>query len=194
LSTTALAPGAVLDFWFSDRAQPLWFEKDPGFDAEIRESFGAAVDAAQAGAFEDWRDSAEGTLALLILLDQMARNIHRGNPCAFAGDTRALAIAMQAVAEGSDRGFDFQHRRFFYLPYEHSEDPAVQARSLELFADLAATCAPHEKAEADEQFVYAKRHADIIARFGRYPHRNDCLGRPCTAEERAFLAGPDSSF
>jgi uncharacterized protein (DUF924 family) len=194
VSPPALEPGAVVEFWFSDRARTLWFEKDHEFDDEIRRRFGADVDAAQAGAFADWCDSAEGTLALLILLDQMARNIHRGSPRAFAGDARALAIAMQAVAQGIDRGFDFSHRRFFYLPFEHSEEPTVQARSLQLFADLAATCAPHEKEEAEDQYVYAQRHADIIARFGRYPHRNDCLGRVCTAEELAFLAGPDSSF
>jgi uncharacterized protein (DUF924 family) len=133
-------------------------------------------------------------LALLILLDQMARNVHRGDSCAFAGDDRALSIAMRAVAKGFDGGFDFAHRRFFYLPYEHSEDPAVQQRSLALFADLAATCAHEDKAEAEDQCVYARRHADIIARFGRFPHRNDCLGRPCTPEERAFLAEPNSSF
>jgi uncharacterized protein (DUF924 family) len=189
-----VAPGTVLEFWFSAAARPLWFEKDPAFDDDIRRRFGGAVDHAQGGGFAPWCDSAEGTLALLLLLDQMARNIHRGSPRAFAGDARALAIAMQAVAAGLDRGFDFSHRRFFYLPYEHSEDPAVQARSLQLFADLAATCAPHEKEEAEEQYVYAQRHADIIARFGRYPHRNACLGRVCTPEELAFLAGPDSSF
>lgn len=189
-----LEPRAILEFWFSDRCRALWFEKNQAFDDEIRARFGAAVDHAQAGGFADWRDSAEGTLALLILLDQMARNIHRGSPRAFAGDARALGIAMQAVADGIDRGFSFAQRRFFYLPYEHSEDPAVQARSLQLFADLAATCAPHEKEEAEEQYVYAQRHADIIARFGRYPHRNDCLGRASTAEEREFLAGPNSSF
>jgi uncharacterized protein (DUF924 family) len=187
-------PWAVLDFWFSDRAKALWFEKDQAFDDDIRRRFGAAVDAAQAGAFEHWRETPEGTLALLILLDQMSRNIHRGTPRAFAGDHRALSIAMRAVADGIDRGFPFDRRRFFYLPYEHSEDPVVQARSLELFADLAVTCQPHEQAEADDQYVYAKRHADIIARFGRYPHRNDCLGRLCTPEELEFLAGPDSSF
>jgi uncharacterized protein (DUF924 family) len=189
VSAAEHTPAAVLDFWFSDRARPLWFEKDPDFDDEIRHRFGAAVDAAQSGGFEDWRASADGTLALLILLDQMSRNIHRGSPRAFAGDARALAIAMQAVAEGIERGLDF-----FYLPYEHSEDPAVQARSLQLFANLAATCAPHEIEEAEDQVLYAQRHADIIARFGRYPHRNDCLGRECTAAELAFLAGPDSSF
>jgi uncharacterized protein (DUF924 family) len=194
VSAAELAPGTVLDFWFSDRARPIWFEKDPDFDDEIRRRFGAAVDAAQSGGFEHWRVSTDGTLALLILLDQMPRNIHRGSPRAFAGDGRALAITMQAVADGIERGLEFNRRRFFYLPYEHSEDPAVQAESLHLFADLAATCAPHEKEEAEDQVLYAQRHADIIARFGRYPHRNGCLGRACTPEELAFLAGPDSSF
>ena len=194
MSEPPIQPRAVLDFWFSDRAQPLWFEKDQAFDDEIRRLFGAAVEAAQAGAFEHWRKSPDGTLALLILLDQMARNIHRGSPRAFAADHRALGVAMQAVADGIDRAYDFQRRRFFLLPYEHSEDPAVQARSLQLFADLAATCAPHEKEEAADQYLYARKHADIIARFGRYPHRNDCLGRPCTPEELAFLAEWDAPF
>jgi uncharacterized protein (DUF924 family) len=194
VSPIAFEAGAVLDFWFSDRARPLWFEKDLDFDNEIRRSFGAAVDAAQSGEFGHWCVGADGTLALLILLDQMARNIHRGSPRAFAGDARALAVARRAVADGIERGLEFNRRRFFYLPYEHSEDPAVQTRSLQLFADLAATCAPHEKEEATDQYLYAQRHADIIARFGRYPHRNGCLGRTCTPEELAFLAGPDSSF
>ncbi len=194
MSAALPEPKAVLEFWFSDRARPLWFEKSKDFDDEIRRHFGAAVDHAQAGGFEHWRASPDGTLALLILLDQMSRNIHRGSPRAFAGDPRALKIAMQAVADGIDRGFDFIHRRFFYLPYEHCEDPAVQARSLQLFADLAATCAPHEREEAEDQYLYAQKHADIIARFGRYPHRNDCLGRTCTPDELAFLAEWDSPF
>jgi uncharacterized protein (DUF924 family) len=193
-SEPEIDPRAVLEFWFSERARSLWFEKDSAFDDEIRRRFGGAVDAAQAGAFEQWRETPEGTLALLILLDQMARNIHRCTPRAFAGDSRALAIAIQAVATGIDRRFDFAHRRFFYLPYEHCEDAAVQARSLELFSALVATCLPHEKEDADDQFLAAERHAEIIGRFGRFPHRNDWLGRICTPEELLFLSEPNSSF
>jgi len=189
-----IAPESVLAFWFSEQARSLLFEKDAAFDAEIRTRFGAAVAQAQSGALEHWCQDARGTLALLILLDQMARNIHRGSPLAFAGDARALATAERAVASGFDRGFPFQMRRFFYLPHEHSEDPAVQERSLELFADLAVSCATEDRAEAEEQFDYARRHAAIVARFGRYPHRNACLGRPSTPEEEAFLLQPGSSF
>jgi len=194
VTEASVTPEDVLDFWFSDRARPLWFEKDPAFDEEIRARFGAAIAAAQSGAFEDWCGDARCTLALLILLDQMARNIHRGKPHAFAGDARALGIAERAIAAGFDRGFAFPWRRFFYLPHEHCEDPAVQARSLELFAALAVEAAAEHRSEAEEQLDYARRHADIIARFGRYPHRNAALGRDCTPEELAFLAGPDSSF
>jgi uncharacterized protein (DUF924 family) len=189
-----LQPGPVLDFWFSERARPLWFEKDAAFDAEIRSRFGAAVGQAQSGGFQDWRRHGEGALALLILLDQMPRNIHRCSPLAFASDALALEVAEGAIAAGHDRGFAFPQRRFFYLPHEHSEDWAVQARSLELFSALAAEAAAEHRAEAEEQLDYARRHAEIIARFGRYPHRNAALGRECTAEELAFLAGPDSSF
>ena len=189
-----LHPGPVLDFWFSERAQPLWFEKDAAFDAEIRERFGCAVGQAQSGGYQDWRRSADGTLALLILLDQMARNVHRGNAQAFAGDTRALEIAEKAIATGFDRRFAFPRRRFFYLPHEHSEDPAVQARSMALFSALAAEADPEHREEAAEQLVYARHHADIIQRFGRYPHRNAALGRASTPEELAFLKEPLSSF
>lgn len=194
MSPIAFEAGAVLDFWFSDRARPLWFEKDLDFDNEIRRSFGAAVDAAQSGEFGHWCMGADGTLALLILLDQMARNIHRGSARAFAGDPRAIEIARNAIAAGHDAGLGFQQRRFFYLPFEHCEEPAAQRRSLDLFRDLAAGCEAHEIEDAKDQLEAAERHAEIIARFGRFPHRNATLGRASTAEEVEFLAGPNSSF
>src|SRR5262249_6934697 len=120
-----VSPREVLDFWFTDRVLKLCFERNDAFDAELRTELGAAVAHAQAGGFEAWRDTAEGTLALLILLDQMSRNIHRGSPQAFAADARALAIAEEAVEAGLERGFPFSWRRFFYLPFEHSESPQV---------------------------------------------------------------------
>jgi uncharacterized protein (DUF924 family) len=189
-----MQPKEVLDFWFSDRVQRLCFERDDAFDAEIRTRFGTAVAEAQAGGFEDWRATPEGTLALVILIDQMPRNIHRGSPQAFAGDARALAIAEQMIAAGFDRGFSFVQRRFTYLPFEHSEDRQVQKRSLALFGALAVECAPEHDVEAAVQLLYAARHAEIIFRFGRYPHRNACLGRVSTPEEVAFLKEPISSF
>jgi uncharacterized protein (DUF924 family) len=187
-------PGAVLAFWFSDRARPLWFEKDAGFDAEIRERFGAAIEHAVAGGFEDWRRDKDGALALLILLDQMTRNIFRGDPRCFAGDRRALAVAEQAVALGFDRGFPFSARRFFYIPFEHSEDPAHQDRSMALFTALTGLAPAEAREDAEGQMEAALRHHEIIRRFGRFPHRNVVLGRKSTAEELKFLTEPNSSF
>jgi uncharacterized protein (DUF924 family) len=189
-----LEPADVLGFWFTERVQRLCFERNDAFDAEIRAGFGAAVAAAQAGGFEDWRRTPEGALALVILIDQMSRNIHRGSPQAFAGDARALAIAEQMVEAGWDRGFGFAQRRFIYLPFEHSEDPKVQKRALALFGALAAECAPEHNLDGAVQLLYAARHAEIIFRFGRYPHRNAVLGRACTPEEEAFLKEPNSAF
>lgn len=189
-----MQPQDVLDFWFSDRVQRLCFERDAAFDAEIREKFGDAVTAAQDGAFEEWRATPEGALALVILIDQMSRNIFRGSPRAFAGDARALAIAEQMIASGFDRGFSFVQKRFTYLPFEHSENPTVQKRALALFGALAVECAPERNVDGAVQLLYAARHAEIIFRFGRYPHRNACLGRVSTPEEEAFLKDPLSSF
>jgi uncharacterized protein (DUF924 family) len=190
----AVNPGDVLSFWFSERVQLLCFEKNDAFDAEIREKFGDAIAAAQDGGFEEWQATPEGALALLILLDQMPRNIYRGSPRAFASDRRALAVAQRMVDSGFDRGFSFVQKRFTYLPFEHSEDPKVQKKALALFGALAVDCAEEHNAAAASQLLYAARHAEIIFRFGRYPHRNACLGRVSTPEEEAFLKDPMSSF
>jgi uncharacterized protein (DUF924 family) len=189
-----MQPQDVLDFWFSERVQRLCFEKDDAFDTEIRHKFGDAVAAAQDGGFEEWQATPEGALALLILLDQMPRNIYRGSPRAFASDRRALVVAQRMVESGFDRGFSFVQKRFTYLPFEHSEDPKVQKRGLALFGALAVECAPEHNVEAAVQLLYAARHAEIIFRFGRYPHRNACLGRASTPKEEAFLKNPMSSF
>jgi uncharacterized protein (DUF924 family) len=187
-------PKDVLDFWFSERVQLLCFERDDAFDAEIRAQFGDAVAAAQAGGFADWTTTPEGALALLILLDQMPRNIYRGSPRAFASDARALAVAQSIVASGADRGFTFTQRRFTYLPFEHSEDPKIQKQALALFGALAVECAEEHNVDGAVQLLYAARHAEIIFRFGRYPHRNAVLGRVSTPAEEAFLKEPISSF
>lgn len=187
-------PRAVIDFWFSARAKPLWFEKDRDFDADIRERFGAAIHAAQMGAFDDWRATPMGALALLLLIDQMARNIHRGEAKAFLGDGRALAIADESLKRGHDQSLSFDQRRFFYLPFEHAEDMASQDRAIDLFTRAFAEAAPEDRDRAEEQLDYAHRHRKIIQRFGRYPHRNDALGRPSTDDEIEFLKTPGSSF
>jgi uncharacterized protein (DUF924 family) len=184
----------VLDFWFCERARLLWFEKDAAFDADIRLQFGQAIDDAFSGGFEDWRRDPDGALALLILLDQMPRNVFRDDARAFAGDARAMQVADKAIEAGQDRHFTFPRRRFFYLPFEHSEDPRDQDRSVALFEELAAAVPDEHRVDALEQLDYAHRHRVIIRRFGRYPHRNATLGRECTPEEAAFLTGPDSAL
>lgn len=187
-------PRAVIEFWFAPHAKALWFEKDRAFDEDIRARFGAAIHEAQMGAFEEWRATPMGTLALLILLDQMSRNIYRGQAKAFLGDARALGIADAALKRGDDKGFDFEQRRFFYLPFEHAEDMVNQERSIQLFTQLYEETPAQDRARAEEQLDYAHRHRDIIKRFGRYPHRNAALGRPSTEAETEFLKGPGSSF
>jgi uncharacterized protein (DUF924 family) len=182
---------AILDFWFGPpphAARDVWFRKNPAFDAEIRDRFGVAVAAALAGGHEGWTATPRGALARVLLLDQFTRNIHRDTPLAFAGDPVALATANAVVAAGADRDLDRFERWFLYLPFEHSEDAAVQERSLELFGALAA-----ETGDAGA-LEWARKHAAVIRRFGRYPHRNAILGRASTADEIAFLATPGSGF
>ena len=188
-------PRDVVDFWFGaegsperGRPRPEWFRKDPAFDAAIRARFGDAVEAALAGAFADWDAAPDRALARVLLLDQFTRNIFRDTPRAFAGDAQALVVAEAAVARGFDRALDPLQRWFLYLPYEHAEGAAMQRRSLALFEALARETGRAEPLE------WARRHADVIFRFGRYPHRNEVLGRASTPEEVAFLREPGSRF
>lgn len=181
----------VLGFWFGPEPVPRaeWFRKDPAFDEAIRQRFGATVERALAGELDAWAGTPEGTLALLVLLDQFPRNLFRGQARAFAGDARALALAREAVARGHDRSLHPVQRPFVYLPFEHSEDRAAQDESIRLFTALAAESAAHA-----DTLHWAHRHREVILRFGRYPHRNAALGRASTPEELAFLAEPGSSF
>ena len=186
---------AVLDLWFGPEGTPArgnardeWFRKDAAFDAEIRARFGAAVAIALAGGYGEWCATAEGALARVLLLDQFTRNIHRDTAQAFAGDIRALATAEDAVARKLDRALDSYGRWFLYMPFEHAEDPLAQARSLELFGALES------ESGLDGPLEWARKHAVVIERFGRYPHRNAVLGRESTADEIAFLAQPGSRF
>ena len=145
------------------------------------------VDAALAGQLDAWAEAPRGALALVLLLDQFPRNLHRGAAAAFAGDARALGLARRMVEQGSDRELSLEERWFTYLPFEHSERAEDQSESLRLFAALARDGLP-------EPLVWAERHAQVIARFGRYPHRNEALGRDSTAAELDYLAQPGAGF
>ena len=175
-----------LGFWFVPERRTDWFEVSEAFDAKVRQGLGSWHEAATSGRLEGWRESAQGCLALCILLDQAPRNIFRGSARAFATDPQALAVARHAIERGFDLAIEDQDRRLFlYLPLEHSEDLADQ--------DLCvALC--RERIDDSEYLRYAERHREIVARFGRFPHRNAILGRASTPEEEAFLAEPFSSF
>ena len=183
----------MLDFWFGPPSSPdyglprqEWFEKDPGFDGAIRAHFMADYQKARDGAYDDWQKSPAECLALVILLDQFPRNMFRDQPLAYATD--ALDCARHAVAAGFDRHVGDTGATFFYLPFEHAEDMASQERALELFRALPGWESP------GSPYHYARRHWDIIRRFGRFPHRNKALGRASTPAEAEFLALPDSGF
>ena len=181
----------ILDFWFGPpprAARSEWFKKDPAFDATIRARFGNAIEAALADARPRDDDGLHDALARVVLLDQFTRNAFRDTPRAFAGDGLALATAIAVVDSGRDIGLDRFERLFLYLPFEHSEDLAMVERSVELYARLG-----EETGDAD-QLEWAEKHAAIIRRFGRYPHRNAILGRASTSEEIAFLEQPGSRF
>ena len=188
----------VLDFWFLPRgdagygkARAEWFRKDPAFDAAIRERFGAAIAQAIAGGLREWDidHGAEGTLARILVLDQFTRNAHRDTPGAFAGDTLALAAAQQLVDSGADRTLEPQQRAFAYMPFEHAEDARMQQCAVDLFTQLAS-----EHEGFAEMLDYAHRHRGVIARFGRFPHRNPILGRASTPDELHYLGQPGAGF
>lgn len=193
----------LLTFWFGDdpddaavaRAQTeLWWGHRQETDELLQARFGAAASAAAADVLDHWVGSPRGRLALILLLDQLPRAIHRGTPAAFAQDAKARAVASQGLDSGADRLLRPVERLFFYLPLEHSEDLPDQDRSLELFRELA-TSVPNAHREAFAGFFdYAVKHRDVIKQFGRFPHRNLILGRESTPEEKAFLEQPGSSF
>ncbi|MBL0920318.1 MAG: DUF924 domain-containing protein [Hydrogenophaga sp.] len=190
----------LLDLWFGDGLQrgwpsaprnDLWFNSTPEQDAELRAAFGADVQAALAGQRDDWAATPLGRLALVLLLDQLPRNLFRRQAGAFAGDARAQAQVQAALAAGEDETLPAIARVFLYLPLTHAESLPLQDECVRRFERLCATAAPEHKTELDDNLRYAVLHRDIVARFGRFPHRNDALGRECTAAELEFLTdGP----
>lgn len=187
-------PTEILDFWFGSpeasdygKMRQVWFSKNDEFDAAVQH-FLPAYQQAAAGELNDWQNQPLSCLALIILLDQIPRNLFRNQPQAFATDTKALSVAKSAVERGFDRDLIPAQCWFIYLPFEHSEDLADQERCIELFSQLEGD------AESAIPIDYAHRHKAVIDRFGRFPHRNSILKRESTPEEIEFLQQPDSSF
>ena len=174
----------VLHFWFEELTDKQHFTKDTALDATLRERFGATLEAAARCELFAWRDSAEGRLAEILVLDQFSRNIFRDTPRSFAQDPLALVLAQELVAGGHDQRLSPKQRAFAYMPYMHSESLPIHAQALHLFSQPGT----------EDNLNFELRHKAIIERFGRYPHRNAILGRTSSAEELAFLSEPGSSF
>lgn len=185
----------ILEFWFGapnlpdyGKERSFWFTKNLEFDRQLRDRFLPIYTQAAGGELDNWQDLPQSCLALLLLLDQFPRNMFRGTPQSFATDTKALAVANNAVAKGFDRDLLPVQRWFIYLPFEHSENLADQQRCVELFATLTGD------PDSTKTIDYALRHKAVIERFGRFPHRNKILGRETTPQEAEFLKQPGSSF
>ncbi len=196
---SADTPTNVVDFWFGRPGdaeyglpRTAWFEKDAGFDAEIREIFGGLVENTLADPAPLVADDGVSLLGRIIVLDQFTRNIYRGTARAFAGDAQALRLAMHATGDGADRQLLPVQRVFVYLPFEHSESITMQEQSVALFRALAQS---HPDLPWLANYLdYAEKHHAVVARFGRFPHRNAMLDRPSTPEETTFLSQPGSTF
>jgi len=193
----------VLQFWFGDvdalgrsdvQHSRRWFMKDEAFDREIADRFGQTYADVRGGLREAWLDDPRGRIAYVIVLDQFPRNMFRGTGRMFEADRQALAAAVEGVARHDDAGLTANERSFLYMPYMHSEEIGMQERSVALFTELAAEAPPELRGSLTAGIEYAKKHQAIIARFGRFPHRNTLLGRESTPAEVAFIAEPGSGF
>ncbi len=193
----------ILEFWFgelegahdfpTDRKK-LWWMADDATDAEIRARFGGLVERALAGGLTDWSDTPRGTLALVLVLDQFTRCLGRGSADAFAGDERAQSVCREAIDAGTDRELRFIERSFLYMPLMHAESEDTARRSLEVFGALSAEIKASGGDGHPDFMSPAQKHADIVLQFGRYPHRNEIVGRESTAEELEHLAKSNTSF
>ena len=197
------AASDVLSFWFEDAARSpealqcrsaVWFRADPAFDQECATRFAASLEDAARGDLAGWAETPQGRLALVILLDQMPRNIHRGSPAAFMHDAQAASHCIAGIESGQDRSLHPVERIFLYMPLQHAEDLGLQRRSVVQFESLAAEADDTWREYFAENVHYACEHHDIIERFGRFPHRNRILGRESTEEELAYLADGAPSF
>ena len=197
-------PDTIQKYWFGSALEdaavtareraPLWWSKNPEVDNEIRRRFESCVILAGSGELDPWASNPQDRLALILLTDQFPRSIYRNSAKAFAFDSRALSLSHAGIDAGFDVSLRPLERVFFYLPLEHSESLADQQRAVSLFQKLVDEAGPDQKATFAEYLDFAARHRDIIARFGRFPHRNEVLGRISTPEELSFLQQPGSWF
>ena len=174
----------VLDFWFSTETQPFWFAKSDAFDEKLNQLFAETLNQAKQAELSSWRSTAEGRLAEIIVLDQFSRNIYRDTPASFAQDTMALTLAQEMIALKMDQNLKPEQRSFLYLPFMHSESKIIHEHALKLFENLGNPI----------NLEFEQKHKAIIDRFGRYPHRNEILGRTSTAQEIEFLKQPGLHF
>ena len=187
-------PADVLDFWFDSDSEALWYERNDAFDAAIGRRFGDTLEAALRGDLDGWTETPEGWLALLIVRDQFSRNLYRHDARAWAGDPGTQVLALDGIAQGYDQRLAPMQRVFAYMPLEHAESPVLQQHCVRLFERLLA-CQPEAQRPRFQNYLdYARRHHDVIARFGRFPHRNAVLGRTDTPAEQAYLATPGAGF
>ena len=194
---------AILSFWFKehelsapqiDQRMEIWFSEDPVFDLEIEKEFSEDVAKASRGDLDHWGKTPHGRLALILLIDQFRRNIHRGTAKAFSKDQLALKLCVQGAMEKKDKGLTAIQKVFFFMPLQHAESRKVQAKSVELFGRLAETVSPTQRETFMTVAQFAELHKDIIDQFGRFPHRNALLNRENTPEENEYLAGDSPSF
>lgn len=176
----------ILNFWFEETKPEQWFQASEEFDRAITDRFEKDHEFAMKGMYDTWMHEPEGCLALILLLDQFSRNMFRGTPKAFASDEKALSVAKHTLDKGYEQFFPPAKRGFIFLPYEHSENLADQDRAVELFATI--------KADQPVMYDYALKHREVIQEYGRFPHRNQTLGRESTPEEKEYLSQPDAGF
>lgn len=181
-----MAMASVLDYWFRELAPAQWFRGGAELDPEIRRRFSGLVADARDGKLDDWAAEPRGRLALILVLDQFARHVHRGSPDTYDGDAKAQELTREGVELGMDRELAFSERHFFYMPLMHAEDAALQELSLRCFAGL--------RDDVEAVLGFASHHAGIVQRFGRFPHRNALLGRSSTPEEAEFIASDANIF
>ena len=196
-------PDEVLDFWFgapgsateiAARQRPLWFAKSAANDQIVVARFAETLGAAGQGELSDWAATPRGRLALIVVLDQFPHHIHRNHGLSFAYDAQSLALALDMIQRGEDARIAPIERVFAYLPLEHAESMAMQDLSVAQYEKLAAEAIPAEQGLFEGFLDYARKHRDVVARFGRFPHRNELLGRPSTPDEIEFLKQPGSRF